>query len=258
MVWVVDADNRKKTLKYFESKINDDVFKGETFEIHIDDWKSCSLEEGGSEAKVPVIYDFYGIETSEERPDWKQYLYCCLSCEKYVGIYVALIKRQDFINKVREDKLDFWLSEQNNLVKEKQRKIEEKKFLAEQEEKQRRRKEDFEKNLKDGFVQQETMVYDEEGTRWIRCKYCGKIAKSAEFVIIYGGTELNLGKCRECRDNQDRQKQLEIHVPEKQHDPTVCPVCGGKLVEKNGAYGRFVGCSNYPKCRYTRSVKKGQ
>lgn len=33
----------------------------------------------------------------------------------------------------------------------------------------------------------------------------------------------------------------------------ICPRCGGQLVERNGKYGRFVGCSGYPKCRYTRN-----
>ena len=31
----------------------------------------------------------------------------------------------------------------------------------------------------------------------------------------------------------------------------VCPLCGGKLIMRNGKYGRFIGCSNYPKCKYT-------
>lgn len=31
----------------------------------------------------------------------------------------------------------------------------------------------------------------------------------------------------------------------------ICPRCGGELIERNGKYGKFVGCSNYPKCRYT-------
>lgn len=31
----------------------------------------------------------------------------------------------------------------------------------------------------------------------------------------------------------------------------ICPECGGKLVERNGKYGTFWGCSNYPKCRFT-------
>lgn len=29
-----------------------------------------------------------------------------------------------------------------------------------------------------------------------------------------------------------------------------CPRCGGKLVLRNGRYGRFYGCSNYPNCKY--------
>lgn len=30
----------------------------------------------------------------------------------------------------------------------------------------------------------------------------------------------------------------------------VCPRCGGNLVIRNGPYGQFYGCSNYPSCRY--------
>ena len=31
----------------------------------------------------------------------------------------------------------------------------------------------------------------------------------------------------------------------------ICPKCGGHLIERNGKYGTFYGCSNYPKCRFT-------
>ena len=30
-----------------------------------------------------------------------------------------------------------------------------------------------------------------------------------------------------------------------------CPRCGGELVLRKGRYGRFYGCSNYPKCTFT-------
>ena len=30
-----------------------------------------------------------------------------------------------------------------------------------------------------------------------------------------------------------------------------CPRCGGNLVLRNGRYGRFYGCSNYPQCKYS-------
>ena len=32
-----------------------------------------------------------------------------------------------------------------------------------------------------------------------------------------------------------------------------CPKCGGELVLRNGQYGSFYGCSNYPKCKYTKN-----
>ena len=36
-------------------------------------------------------------------------------------------------------------------------------------------------------------------------------------------------------------------------DPRLCPVCGkGQLSLKLGKFGAFIGCSNYPECKYTR------
>ncbi|HEY8352104.1 MAG TPA: topoisomerase C-terminal repeat-containing protein, partial [Sphingomonadales bacterium] len=38
-------------------------------------------------------------------------------------------------------------------------------------------------------------------------------------------------------------------------DPRACPACGeGKLSLKLGKFGAFIGCSNYPECRYTRQM----
>jgi DNA topoisomerase I len=39
------------------------------------------------------------------------------------------------------------------------------------------------------------------------------------------------------------------------HDPRLCPVCGaGRLGLRLGKFGAFIGCSNYPNCRYTRPL----
>lgn len=57
---------------------------------------------------------------------------------------------------------------------------------------------------------------------------------------------------------QDKQAKKE-HIHQVQHHTyerkqkeksLVCPRCGGKLVVRDGPYGKFYGCSNYPKCRY--------
>ncbi len=38
-------------------------------------------------------------------------------------------------------------------------------------------------------------------------------------------------------------------------DPRLCPGCGtGRLSLKLGKFGAFIGCSNYPSCRYTRPL----
>ena len=33
----------------------------------------------------------------------------------------------------------------------------------------------------------------------------------------------------------------------------ICPQCGGLLKKRNGKFGVFYGCSNYPQCRFTRN-----
>src|SRR5689334_1914930 len=39
------------------------------------------------------------------------------------------------------------------------------------------------------------------------------------------------------------------------HDPRLCPGCGsGRLSLKLGKFGAFIGCSNYPNCRFTRPL----
>jgi DNA topoisomerase-1 len=40
--------------------------------------------------------------------------------------------------------------------------------------------------------------------------------------------------------------------PEKVGEP--CPECGADLLIKIGRFGKFIGCANYPTCRYTRPL----
>ncbi|QCI29091.1 AAA domain-containing protein [Caminibacter pacificus] len=35
-----------------------------------------------------------------------------------------------------------------------------------------------------------------------------------------------------------------------------CPKCGGKLILKTGRFGKFYGCENFPKCKYTESANE--
>ena len=58
-------------------------------------------------------------------------------------------------------------------------------------------------------------------------------------------------------DDKIRKEHVKnIHNQIKANDELVnnmiCPKCNSKLVEKNGKYGKFIGCSNFPKCNYIK------
>lgn len=41
---------------------------------------------------------------------------------------------------------------------------------------------------------------------------------------------------------------------EKEYSNKKCPKCGGNLIIRSSVYGKFLGCSNYPKCRHTEPI----
>ncbi len=49
-------------------------------------------------------------------------------------------------------------------------------------------------------------------------------------------------------------------MPKKEAEQTgeKCPECGNPLVYRKGRYGKFIACSNFPKCRYIKSEQKEQ
>lgn len=121
------------------------------------------------------------------------------------------------------------------------------------------REENFKRNMESNFSQQETPVRDADGNRWVKCEFCGKIAMESEFNSYGGIGHVNIGTCKECSANNPLVKQKleeEIKAVRKKYNPNVCPECGGTLREKSGLFGRFLGCSNYPRCGYTRKIIK--
>ena len=60
---------------------------------------------------------------------------------------------------------------------------------------------------------------------------------------------------RQARKEHVHQVQNHAYEKKKKEKSSVCPRCGGNLVVRDGPYGKFYGCSNYPKCRY--SLKYG-
>lgn len=57
----------------------------------------------------------------------------------------------------------------------------------------------------------------------------------------------------DSRENR-REHVDSIREKKKQASEGICPRCGVQLVVRYGKYGKFLGCSNYPKCRYTQNL----
>lgn len=148
--------------------------------------------------------------------------------------------------KLEEDRKRAELAEIQRIEKEK-RELEELK-----------REEVFKAAFKDGFENQEEIVRDASGVRWVKCEFCGKKAKESEFASYGGEGRVNLGTCSDCQNNNPiiiecLNKRAE--VIKRQYDPNICPECGAQLKERSGPYGLFMGCSTYPACTYKRKIK---
>lgn len=68
-------------------------------------------------------------------------------------------------------------------------------------------------------------------------------------IIDFAIEETEENKQAHIQSVQKRIVQREIKTASG-----LCPQCNGHLVLRRGKYGLFYGCSNYPKCRYTKNI----
>jgi DNA topoisomerase-1 len=88
------------------------------------------------------------------------------------------------------------------------------------------------------------------------CEKCGqpmviKWGRYGKFMACSG-----FPKCRNTRripqtENGQVQTQTEVVTDEK------CEKCGSSLVIKEGKFGRFLACSTYPRCQFTKPFSTG-
>jgi cytochrome c-type biogenesis protein CcmH/NrfF len=63
-----------------------------------------------------------------------------------------------------------------------------------------------------------------------------------------------------CLEKKNAIKEHVRYAKERKDDyqrkieNLVCPKCGGRLIERKGKYGQFLGCSNYPRCKFTHKL----
>ena len=68
--------------------------------------------------------------------------------------------------------------------------------------------------------------------------------------ILYSENILDKEQRREHVDNV----KDKLYVKEYMVKSMICPRCQSALVQRNGKNGTFLGCSNYPNCRFTANL----
>jgi len=86
------------------------------------------------------------------------------------------------------------------------------------------------------------------------CPTCGKplsirLGRRGRFIGCTGYPECDYTR------NLDESREQAAAEPEKVEGRS-CPKCESELIIRQGRYGRFIGCSAYPKCRYIEPLEK--
>ncbi len=76
----------------------------------------------------------------------------------------------------------------------------------------------------------------------------GKVTMEKVLGDFYVGFEKELEKATQTLNKGD------IELPVEETD-IICELCGSKMIVKEGKFGKFAACPNYPKCKNTKPLK---
>ena len=88
--------------------------------------------------------------------------------------------------------------------------------------------------------------------------------KLSKWIVSFAGMKLSEFEVAECFDilsdanitivqaRVDHKNTIRAKINDDQNQirKNICPCCGAPLVQRKSKYGHFMGCSNYPKCRF--------
>lgn len=87
-----------------------------------------------------------------------------------------------------------------------------------------------------------------------KCPLCGKqlvvrLGRYGKFIACTGYPECKyMAKTKDAASKENETTELEVVEGRK------CPQDEGILVVRNGRYGKFISCKNYPKCKYIENI----
>ncbi|HUD20779.1 MAG TPA: type I DNA topoisomerase [Candidatus Saccharimonadales bacterium] len=113
--------------------------------------------------------------------------------------------------------------------------------------------EPFAKNLKEKekSIDKKELVQEKTDKK---CPDCGAevLIKLSRFGKFYACSAYPKCKYSAPYLDDDFSKKEEKQIAEEAKEK--CPDCGGDLNVKQSRFGTFLGCSNYPKCKFTKSI----
>ncbi len=113
----------------------------------------------------------------------------------------------------------------------------------------------FQQALADASARMRNVKKEMEVVTDLDCAVCG-----AKMSVKWGrhGKFLACTNYPECKNTRPMQEGPGGQISEKVEEDLneACERCGKPLVYKQGRFGRFIACSGYPTCRFTRALKQ--
>ena len=94
----------------------------------------------------------------------------------------------------------------------------------------------------------------------VDCKFTAQMENSLDNIAegkntmqgVLGGFYKKFEKS--LRKAEEKTKDMSFTVPAEQTD-IICDKCGSVMIVKNGRYGKFAACPNYPECKNTKPLE---
>lgn len=112
---------------------------------------------------------------------------------------------------------------------------------------------DYNKVLDDFYIPFKSVLEEvEKNIEKIKCEVCG-----SDMDLKVGP----FGKYLQCTNEDCKKikslKEISQENKEPEFTGEICPKDKGRLVYREGKFGKFIGCENYPDCDYTEQITLG-
>jgi hypothetical protein len=106
-------------------------------------------------------------------------------------------------------------------------------------------------NRADLSVQTNQLVINRENLRSVIKRYHTEFFPLEQIDNLCIKIELARETGKEAKKQHVRNVKQTVYRKNQAIAKGICPQCGGQLILRDGRYGSFYGCNNYPKCRFT-------